>query len=103
MKKFSAKDMAELKDFITNFFARYRKDIMKENYVQFYIFACPYDGYSGMWSIQLGTSPENTLYCGQDCSLITRVDVQSILDNFKEAEATITMPDDYLWMVKRFI
>ena len=100
-KYFSVEDICEYKEFVASFLERYRERITIENYVRFYIFACPYNGDSGMWTVQFGVNPHETLYCDPKNSLRTRIDFEFILESFKNVGAKVTMPDDYLWMVTR--
>ena len=63
------------------------------------MFSCPYNRDSGMWCVSLGISPKEAIYWRPEDSLITRIDCQTILDNFKEAGATVTWFDDFIWMI----
>ena len=97
-RRFSAIDILNLKKFFASFIERYRDEIVIGNYC-FYIFVCPYNKDSGMWSVELRYSADAFKYYYPQNSLITAVDAESIFDFLRESGAEVKYHDDYVWKV----
>lgn len=101
LKHFSKADVLHFRNFFSNFLARFKEKIIIENYT-FYIFVCPYNGNSGMWSVRLDTSAKELTCYHPENSLKTRIDAESIFALMREGGAEVKGYDDFVWKVNIF-